>query len=427
MRTGENPNWNTGKPYYDDFFCIWDTFRATHPLYTLINSNRQVDMVNTLLDVYANEGYMPDARSGNCNGMTQGGSNSDVLIADAWMKGLKGIDYELALQAMIKNAEVPPGGNEDKEGRGGLPEYSTLGYVTPRTPRAGSRTMEYVFNDFCIATVARGLGKNDIADKYFRRANNWKNIWYSAVEDEGAKGFVIPRKADGTWQTDWNLHAVGSLEDWLYEGNSWEYSLYVPHDVAELIHYCGGPELFEQRLDTFFTKKSVSTNPYTSGYYNVSNEPGFLTPLLYNYIGKPWKSAERIRHIIAENYRTGIDGLPGNEDSGSMSSWYIFHTMGFYPVAGTDVYLIGTPAVSTSLTMENGKKINIKAILPENLKQGEEARYIQSCKLNGQPCNRSWFRHSDIANGAEIEFVMGTSPSAWATGGELPPSMSGRN
>jgi predicted alpha-1,2-mannosidase len=419
-RTGENPKWTSNKPFYDDFFCIWDTFRATHPLFALINADRQVDMVNALLDIYEHEGYMPDARSGNSTGITQGGSNSDVLIADAFAKGLKGIDYNVALDAMIKNAEIPPGGDEDKYGRAGIPEYTTLGYLGPNRKRAGSRTVEYAFNDYCIALVAEGLGKKQVAEKYLRRSNNWKNLWNSAIEDEGAKGFIIPRNLDGTWHLDWDLHHVGSLDDWLYEGNSWEYSLYVPHNVAELIHYCGGPDRFEQRLDTFFTKKSVSTNPYTSGYYNVSNEPSFLTPLMYNYIGKPWKSAAVTRKIMHESFKTGIDGLPGNDDSGSMSAWYIFHSMGFYPVAGTDVYLISSPANRKSvITISPDKQVTIIA-----KGANRENKYILSCKLNGKPHNKSWFRHSDISDGAIFEFVMGDKPSEWATGGDLPPSLS---
>lgn len=419
-RTGENPKWTSNKPFYDDFFCIWDTFRATHPLFTLIDADRQTDMVNTLLEIYQYEGYMPDARSGFSTGITQGGSNADVLIADAFVKGLKGIDYNLALEAMIKNAEVPPGGDEDKYGRAGIPEYTTLGYLAPYRKRAGSRTMEYVFNDYCISLVAKGLGEKQIAEKYLRRSNNWKSLWNPTIEDEGAKGFIIPRNIDGSWQSNWDLHHVGSLNDWLYEGNSWEYSLYVPHNVAELIHYCGGPDRFEQRLDTFFTKKTVSTNPYTSGYYNVSNEPSFLTTLLYNYIGKPWKSAAVTRKILHESFRTGIDGLPGNDDSGSMSAWYLFHSMGFYPVAGTDIYLISSPTNQRSeISISPEKNITIIA-----KKANSENRYIQSCRFNGKPYNRSWFRHSDISNGAVIEFEMGDKPSTWASDGELPPSIS---
>jgi predicted alpha-1,2-mannosidase len=423
-RTGENPKWKSDKPYYDDFFCIWDTYRVTHPLVTLINESKQVDIMNALTDIYENEGYMPDAWSGNSYAMTQGGSNADVLVADAFAKGLKGIDYEKCLQSMIKNATVPPGEYEKKQGRGGLPDYNTLGYVSTNYERSGSRTMEFAFNDYCIAQVAKGLNKNDVAEKYFKQANNWKNIWCSDIEAFGAKGFVMPRDKHGRFDKTMNLNKIGGIDGWTYEGNAWGYSFFVPHDVNEVLKYMGGAEKFEQRLDTFFTKTGRTGHPFLNDYFNINNEPDFMTPLYYNFIGKPWKTAEIIRKTIRLNYSLGLKGVTGNEDSGSMSGWYVFNTMGFYPVAGTDVYLIGTPSVSTVLTMENGKQIVIKTILPKKLKKGEEAMYIQSCKLNGQLYNKTWFRHSDIANGAVLEFVMGVKPSKWAVGGELPPSMS---
>lgn len=154
-RTGENPKWASDEPYYDDYFAIWDTFRATHPLFTLLVPSIQTDMIRSLIDIYKHDGYMPDARSGNDNGRVQGGSDCDILIADAMVKGLKGIDYETALQSMIKNAEIAPGGDERKEGRGGIDDYNTLGYVSTRHERAGSRTFEYANCDFAIATVGK--------------------------------------------------------------------------------------------------------------------------------------------------------------------------------------------------------------------------------------------------------------------------------
>ena len=418
-RTGENPKWSSNKPYYDDFFCIWDTYRVTHPLITLLNERKQVDIVNALLDIYQNEGYMPDAWSGNSFAMTQGGSNSDVLVADALAKGLKGIDYELALKAMIKNATVPPGDIERKQGRGGLPDYNTLGYVSTDYERAGNRTLEYSFNDFCIAQVAKSVGKTDVADKYYKQANNWKNIWNPAVEHQGAKGFVVPRLKDGSFVKEWNLNKAGNMSEWTYEGNAWEYSFFVPHDVKELVRYCGGELKFEQRLDTFFVKKDKTGIPFLYDYFNINNEPDFMIPLYYNYIGKQSKTAQIVRKTLLENYSLGLKGVPGNEDSGSMSGWYIFNSLGFYPVAGTDVYLISSPVfASASVTFDNGKELVIKA-----KNASEKNIYIKSAKLNGNPLLRSWFRHSEVVNGSVLEFVMDNKPSNWGAG-ELPPSMS---
>jgi putative alpha-1,2-mannosidase len=176
-RTGENPLWLSPKPYYDDFYALWDTYRTSHPLLTLITPSRQADIVNCLIDIYKFEGYMPDARSGNYNGRTQGGSNADVLIADAFVKGLPGVNYGTGLHAMLKNANIPPGGNEEKEGRGGLTDYNSLGYVSTRFVRAGNRTLEYALNDYCIAAVAKGLGRNGEYRRFLKQSDNWKNLW----------------------------------------------------------------------------------------------------------------------------------------------------------------------------------------------------------------------------------------------------------
>ena len=166
-RTGENPLWNDPEPYYDDYYAIWDTYRTSTPLITLIDPQRETDIVRSLLTIYKRDGYMPDARSGNANGRTQGGSNAEIVIADAFVKGLKGIDYELALKAMLQDATVPPGGNQEAEGRGGLVPYLELGYIPHGIPRAGNRTVEYAYCDYAIALVAKGLGKEDLYRQFY--------------------------------------------------------------------------------------------------------------------------------------------------------------------------------------------------------------------------------------------------------------------
>ena len=410
-RTGENPKWTSSIPYYDDFFCIWDTYRATHPLLTLIQKDQQVAMINSLLDIYKQEGYMPDARSGNYTGRTQGGSNSDVLIADAFVKGLTGIDYTVGLKAMLANAEVPPGGDERKWGRGGLWDYNNIGYVSTDFERGGSRTMEYSYNDYCIALVANGLGKDSTAKKYFHRSSNWKNIWNKEIKSDGASGFIWPKKRDGNWDPQWNVHQSEGLRGWLYEGNSWEYSLYVPQNMNELVKKAGGDVSFTKRLDTFFTKNSKTFHPWLNDYYNVNNEPGFLTPTLYNYVGKPYKANQTVRKIIAQNYSVKPDGLPGNDDAGSMSAWYVFHSMGFFPVAGQDLYMISSPMFdSVTLNLGDDKKLIIicRGLNAKNI-------FIRSAKLNGKKLDRSWFTHTEIKTGALLEFEMTDKPSDWAT------------
>lgn len=420
-RTGENPKWKSDEPYYDDFYAIWDTFRATHPLFTLLTPSKQVEMIRALIDIYKFEGYMPDARSGNDNGRVQAGSDCDILIADALVKGLQGFDYEEAFRSMIKNAEVPPGGDERKEGRGGLRDYNTIGYVSTDFERAGSRTFEYSNCDYAIATVAKYLGKKDLEQKYLKRSENWTNLWNPNIESLGFKGFIWPRDKDGRWWEKDEFDALrgGTWPDFFYETFSWEMSLYVPHDINKLIEFCGGKDMFMKRLDTYFTYEKWDQRFYM-GLFQISNEPGFLVPCYYNYVNRPDKTAEITRKVLKTRYKVTKDGIPGNDDSGSMSSWYVFHSLGFYPNAGQDVYLISSPIFEEAvLTLENGKelKITAKNVSDKNI-------YVQSVKLNGRDLDRCWLKHSEIGNGATLEFVMGNKKSDWAVRGELPPSAS---
>ncbi|MDE6741685.1 MAG: GH92 family glycosyl hydrolase, partial [Muribaculaceae bacterium] len=303
-RTGENPLWtDPGVPYYDDFYALWDTYRTSMPLLAIIAPDRLAGMVNSLVNIGKRDGFMPDARSGNANGRTQGGSNADVVIADACVKDIPGIDYDAALVQMIHDATVPPGGNEEAEGRGGLREYLSLGYIPHGIARAGNRTVEYSLCDFAIAQTARKLGKDDISEKYMKQSESWKNLWRPDYEHDGARGFIMPRDAQGNWldsipfghsrtqHPKFKYTPVTFEGPWyapwwdmfFYEASSWEYSLSIPHDVTGLIEKCGGPEAFEQRLDTFFEKD----------YFNVNNEPSFMSPCLYHWIGRPDKSGER--------------------------------------------------------------------------------------------------------------------------------------
>lgn len=420
-KTGENPKWTSAEPNYDDFYAIWDTFRATHPLFTILTPSRQADMLRSLIDIWRNDGYMPDARSGNDNGRVQGGSNCDILFADAIVKGVEGVDYEAGLQAMLKNAEVPPGGDERKEGRGGLNDYNTLGYVSAATERCLTRTLEYSNCDFAIATVANRLGKNDIADRYYRKASNWQNTWNDDIECLGHKGFAWPRERDGSFLAEdkYTVLTGGGWENPTYETFSFELSMYVPHDMKSLIARCGGQERFTQRLDTFFTHNNGDQR-WLIGMYQIANEPGFLAPSLYNYVNRQDKTARLVRYILADRYKTTRDVIPGNDDSGSMSAWYVFHSLGFYPNAGQDVYLVSSPVFrKATLHLENGRTLRITA-----RNNSDRNIYVQSVRLNGKPLGNNWFRHSDIKDGGTLEFVMGPEPSGWSRNGVLPPSMS---
>jgi predicted alpha-1,2-mannosidase len=408
-RTGENPQWKSSEPYYDDYYAIWDIFRTSGPLLTLIAPGRETEIVRALVDLYRHEGWLPDARSGNYNGRTQGGSNAEFMLTDAYVKGLKGIDWPNALAAEIHDAEVSP---EDhfKEGRGGLDDWHNLGYVSIEgSDRPGSVDMEYAANDFEIALLARGLHNDAVYRKYLQRSGNWTKLWDANFSNSGFTGFIRPRHRDGSW-----LAPFTAMDDctWggdtFYEGNSWTYSFFVPHNVAKLMQTMGGTDTFVRRLDAFFAVPER---------YDVGNEPGFLTPYLYIWAGRPDEADAHVRKIIAESFHAGPKGLPGNDDSGAMSSWYAFGQMGIFPNAGQDVYLIGSPAYpQTTLHLAGGKDFVIEAknLSPDNM-------YVTAATLNGKPLDRAWLRHNEIIAGGRLVLTMAAAPAHWAEH-DPPPS-----
>ena len=420
-RTGENPLW-TETPYYDDYYAIWDTYRTSTPLITLLDEQREVDIVNSLLNIYKREGYMPDARSGNCNGRTQGGSNAEVVIADAYVKGLQGIDYELALEAMLKDADADPGTDHEKHGRGGLLEYNSLGYIPYGIDRAGNRTVEYAYDDYCIALVAKGLGHEDLYERFMKQSANWKNLWRSDYEWDGVKGYIMPRDKNGAWldSVPWGHSKVyhpripytpiTKVAPWylpwwstfFYEALSAEYSLSIPHDVPGLIAACGGEETFRKRLDMFFERKR----------YNVGNEPSFLTPCLYHWIGRPDLTSDRLRQIISENYTDQPDGLPGNDDSGAMSSWFAFHMLGLYPNAGQSYYLLHAPLIPEwTLKLCNGH--TLKGVLKG------KGTHFEKVTFNGKELKDARIEHADLMEGGELAFYVSAAREVKA-GKEFP-------
>ncbi|HVU47398.1 MAG TPA: GH92 family glycosyl hydrolase [Terracidiphilus sp.] len=408
-RTDENPLWKSSEPYYDDYYAIWDIFRTSGPLLTLIAPERETEIVRALVDLYRHEGWLPDARSGNYNGRTQGGSNAEFMLTDAYVKGLKGIDWHTALAAEIHDAEVAP---EDhfKEGRGGLDDWHNLGYVSIEgSDRPGSVDMEYAANDFEIALLAKGLHDEAAYRKYLARSANWMKLWNANFSDGGFTGFIRPRHRDGSW-----LAPFTAMDDctWggttFYEGNSWTYSFFVPQNVALLVQTMSGKDTFVRRLDAFFA---------VPGRYDVGNEPGFLTPYLYIWAGRPGETDLHVRKIIAESFHAGLRGLPGNDDSGAMSSWYAFGEIGIFPNAGQDVYLIGSPAYAqTTLHLAGGRDFVIEAkdLSPENI-------YVTAATLNGKSIDRAWLHHSEIAAGGQLVLTMAAAPGHWAEH-DPPPS-----
>jgi len=386
---------------YDDYYAIWDTYRTSTPLLSIINPERETAIANGLLNIYKKTGYMPDARSGNSNGRTQGGSNAEIVIADALAKGLK-LDYNLALEAMLKDATVPPK-DDEAEGRGGLEEYNTLGYIPFGIPRAGNRTVEYAFCDWAIAEVAKHLGKKELSAQYQKQSERWKNLWNNDYSESGIRGFILPKDKKGEWVYKApfghsKLHPQTFLYEprlsyegpwycawwscFMYEASSWEYSFSIPHDIPGLIKMCGGKKAFEHRLDRFFEL----------GHYNIANEPSFLTPCLYHWIGRPDKTNARLAQILP-NYNASAMGIPGNDDSGAMSSWLAFHMMGLYPNAGHDYYLVHRPILKeTVLNLANGKTLRIVS------KKGKKDK----ATLNGRKLKNMFLTHKQLMKGGEL-------------------------
>ena len=319
-RTGENPGWSSAEPYYDDAFTLWDTHRCHTSLFQVLQPGGYEEFIRSLIDIWRYNGFMPDGRSSNFNGRVQGGSNSDNVLADAFVKGVGGaVNWKDGFAAMQTNAEVVPANNFDpkapdsstKEGRGTLPDWVQYGYITPRFSRAVSRAVEYSTNDFGLYQVALGLGKVLEAEKYLNRSRNWRNHWNPQATSHNHSGFVVPRAANGSFLPQDPEKCGGCYwGDAYYEDNSWIYSLNALHDVAELKGRVGGDERFVDRLDKLFDL----------GIFNAGNEPGFTSPYLYNFVrGAQWKSVKRSRYI-SSLYNAGEKGLPGNSDAGAMES-----------------------------------------------------------------------------------------------------------
>jgi predicted alpha-1,2-mannosidase len=375
-------------------------------------------MVRSLVDTYRHTGWIPDARVAGANGLTQGGSNGDVLVADALVKGLRGIDYETAYAALLKDAE------EDSprpvlEGRE-ISEYKRLGYLSLQKERSASRTLEYAYDDFCIAEVARRLGKANDAEKYLQRSKNWTKLWDAKTRT------VRPREANGEWMEPYDPLKIYSLDSarfswWgapYYEGSGYQYSTYVPHDVQGLINRLGGDAQFVAWLDAFFDNITGSGKD-NSGLYTQGNEPDLLAPYLYIHAGRADRTQEAVRRILEKEYHPGRAGLPGNDDAGTMSSWYVWNALGLYPNAGQPYYYIGSPLFRRAqINLGNGRKFTIDAA-----NSSLTNKYIRRATLNGRTLNRAWLSHAEVARGGRLVLSMSDTPSRWGAG-RRPPSVS---
>ena len=429
--------------YVDD--GLWDTYRSAHPLALLIESARQLDMVRSYIRMYQQSGWLPSFPSLSGERAVMIGHHSTAFIADVYDKGYRDFDIATAYEGMRKNATEATmlpwrrGPLTDLDRvyleKGFFPalakgEAETVSEVHRSEHRqAVSVTLENCYDDWCLAQVARSLGKPDDAAYFLKRAHNYANVF------NGSVGFMAPKSADGNWVEGFDPRLGGGQggRAWFAECNAWVYTWHVQHDIAGLMALMGGREKFAARLDQLFVEP-LGTSKYTFlgqfpdmtgliGNYPQGNEPAFHIPYLYDYCGQPWKTARRVREIMEVWYGDGPLGSCGDEDGGAMSSWYVLSAMGFYPVTpGEPAYEIGSPLFEeTRLTLDKGKVFTITA---RNV--SAQNKYIQSATLNGKTWNKPWFAHADIAGGGSLVLVMGPKPNtAWGSAPEdAPPSMS---
>lgn len=385
-------------------FSLWDTYRALHPLFNILQPKRNGDMVRSMLAHYEQSVlHMLPIWSHHANeNWCMTGYHSVSVITDAIIKGNTVIDAKKALEACVTTAR-----NRRFDG---LDYYIDKGYIPVDKNGTGvSTTLEYAYDDWCIAQLAKKLNRMDIYNEFIKRSKNYNNVF-----DPGT-GFMRAKLNDGSFKKDFDVlstHGQGFIE-----GNSWNYSLYVPHDPAALVEMSGGKEKFAKHLDSLFTmelpdKFFEETEDITRdgiiGNYVHGNEPAHHAAYLYNWTNAPWKTQATTRMILKRQYHNGPDGLGGNDDCGQMSAWYIFSALGFYPVApGSNEYQISSPAINSAvLNLENGRTFQIRTV-----GQGDKNVYVQKIELNGQPYNKLSITHQQIMAGGKITFYMGDQPS----------------
>jgi predicted alpha-1,2-mannosidase len=401
-----------GFTYYDDF-SLWDTFRALHPLLTILDPKRSQEMAQSLVVKGQQGGWMPNFPGWNSYTSAMIGDHDVAMIVDAYTKGIRGFDVQEAYRLMLQNATKSPPYPDyvDGKGRRALPAYRKYGFIPLEEPVAEafhqreqvSRTLEYAYDDFVLAQLAKALGHDDDYRMLMRRSLNYRNVFDPSV------GFVRGRHADGSW--DQPFDPAGKYR-YITEGLPWQYTFFAPHDMPGLIRLMGGREAFIRKLDELFAGK----------HYEHGNEPSHHLAYLYDYAGEPWKTQDQVRRILVEEYGTGPGGLSGNDDCGQMSAWYVLSALGFYPVCpGVPYYEIGSPMFPEAVVhLPSGKDLIIRAV-------GVSAknRYIQSASLGGRTSTKTWIAHQDLLQGGKLVFQMGPEPNkAWGSQpGDGPPGL----
>jgi len=377
-------------------FSLWDTFRAAHPLFTVLQPERTVDMINSMLNIYLEQGKLPvwSLMANETNTMI--GYHAVPVIADAMLKGLEGFDYELAYEAAKHSAGL------DFEG---LDLYRRYNFIPADLENESvSKTLEYCYDDWCIAQMALLLGKEEDHRYFMRRSKYYQNIY------DNQTGFMRGRLSNGDWKEPFDPLYSSHRQDEYTEGNAWQYTWFVPHDMYGLSELMGGvPELFRKLDSLFILEEGVRGENASSdisgliGAYAHGNEPGHHTTYIYSYLGKPDRTAELVRKIMTEMYHSGKDGLCGNEDCGQMSAWYVLSAMGFYPFNPADgAFIFGSPLLDKAvISLPGGKEFVIRVVnnSPRNL-------YIDNVSLNGENIDRNYINYDEIMSGGELVFTM---------------------
>ena len=399
-------------------WSLWDVYRAQQPLMVLLNPKRSTDFIRSLIAAREASpfGILPVWAYQGLETWCMIGYHAVPVIADAYIKGVRGFDVDAAMKAMVASATYGPYGD--------LGDYMKLGYVPiDKEPEGASKTLEYAYDDWSLAQMARARGKTDLAATFTRRAANWRHAW------DAKTGFMRARLSNGSFREPFNPEAAGYGSDYT-EGNAWQYSWYVPQDVAGLITAMGGDAKFITKLDQLFHAKvdpghfkNVEDITGLIGWYAHGNEPSHHIAYLYDYAGAPWKTQQRLKQIMDTQYAARPDGMAGNDDLGQMSAWYVFTALGFYPVTpASDEYAIGRPFVAkAALHLGDGHTFTITASPLD-----DDHPYVGSVSLNGKPLARTWLHHSEIVAGGELHFTMQAKPDRdWAkSDGARPAAMS---
>ncbi len=383
-----------GESYYSTF-SLWDTFRAWNPLQTMVDTALVNDMIRSMLDMYDSTGELPIWPLASGETGTMIGYHAVSVIADAYLKGIRGYDADKALEAMIRSSNINKKGSD---------YYTAQGYIPSNIKRESvSCTLEYAYDDWAIARMAQAMGRDDVFGEYARRALNYVNVF------DGSTCFFRGRQSDGNWSAPFEEFATG--RDYT-EATPWHYRFFVPHDVNGLIQLFGSREAFIREMDRLFTLESdemqldVSDVTGLMGQYAHGNEPSHHMAYLYNYVGQPWKTQELTRRLLHEMYAPTPEGIIGNEDCGQMSAWYVFSSLGFYPVCpGSNEFALTAPQFPKAVVrLANGRTLTVTADNPRR------SVYIASVTLDGKPIDRNYITYDELMQGGELHFALRPRP-----------------